>query len=102
MPPFRPDLQQILRPPRELRMMTLGSNAAIRAGLADLLLQPLVAIPHALVFVRIGRTQSAHFRGDESTFCRSMPLTVKCVSLGSIVTSMPQAAGTRWDANSLA
>src|SRR5208283_4128114 len=52
-----------------LGMMTPGSNArptsSLRAGLANLLLQPLVAITHALVFVGIGRTQRPHFSGNE-------------------------------------
>src|SRR5689334_22164734 len=48
-------------------MSVRGSNAAprsLRAGLADLLLQPLAEIAHALVLVWIGRTQATHFGGN--------------------------------------
>src|SRR5512140_3688991 len=34
------------------------------SGLADLLLQSLARVAHALVLVRVGRTQGAHIGGD--------------------------------------
>src|SRR5579864_8143660 len=45
----------------ESRAMLLRSSA--RAGLADLLAQRFAGVTHALVLVRIGRTQRAHIRG---------------------------------------
>src|SRR5205814_1302102 len=39
-----------------------------RPRLADLLLQAFAGVTHALIFVRIGRTQAAHLGGDLSNF----------------------------------
>src|SRR5581483_12329165 len=39
-------------------------DALLGSRLADLLLQPLAGVAHALVLVRVGRTQAAHFGGN--------------------------------------
>src|SRR5215471_12455146 len=55
-----------------LSMIAAGSDArqtrSLRSCLSNLLLQPFAEIAHALVLVRIGRTQGAHFSGDLTDF----------------------------------
>src|SRR5439155_15125734 len=52
-------------PSTSLGMIAADSDArqtrSLRSRLSNLLLQPLARIAHTLVFIRIGRTQRAHF-----------------------------------------
>src|ERR1700690_3079520 len=45
-----------------------ANDGLLRPCLTNLLLQPLAGVAYALVLVRIGRTQAAHFGGDLSNF----------------------------------